>query len=547
MSAIYLFEDGYHKHPPTQVTEVSATAHNTDSKNQPVKTERHTAYLDLAGDSVQLHQDRSIEESVTAKDSESTGQPVFLQTACASVDTLFMSQQLKEDGKQDDISDVSSTLSVNKSEAAVQAKFKATTSVKDAIEDHNVKHQLSSVLPEDRDSHPDKTDSPSSQESCAPAGNSVTMETPIPSSDLVNELGESVQMQTHTAQEITDKHSPDLRGTSQGICYSLTLEDSDAGAGRKKDVPPPVVSTFWQTSQKFDSQGGTLHMPGSDVKLHVPPDAVFRFSCMDVRSAVCADVDRIYHALKSPHDQHIVSPLAEFQTDHDVKFQHPVCITLPHCLPKDFEFHLVYVYCLSRPPNGNVKITRIRWKPDDKTQQEDIFSNELKDSDGTLTQKEKDVDEKMSTETDKSTHLLPEEKIGVKYMPQPDDDGCVFEEKGYFQVSAEGQVFVITDHFSGYVCTYCGHSQGPPEFMVMAYGSHIRTSEGVRYASVDLHIWDKRIEIADFRKVRCMRVFPIRWHQQFEWLDMLWQDRFKRKEIITALFDAVLSLEHGSK
>jgi hypothetical protein len=79
-----------------------------------------------------------------------------------------------------------------------------------------------------------------------------------------------------------------------------------------------------------------------------------------IHSAVCADVDRMRRVLQLPEDEHVVSPLAEFWAGQDFRFQRPVTITLPHCLPENFDPHLVCVYRVSHGPNGQIKVGRVR-------------------------------------------------------------------------------------------------------------------------------------------------------------------------------------------
>ena len=350
--------------------------------------------------------------------------------------------------------------------------------------------------------------SPTSEESTS---GSVSMEITISLSDP-----DTADETLLPPDDFTDPKVIDILGkTDSDVHYKLTTLNSNANDVERESEwddgqPHPIVSTRWQHSDTCDSSGGSFRKPGSDVILHVPSDAVCQDSPVVIHTAVCSDVDRVRRVLQLRDEDQVVSPLAEYWAGPQFRFQRPVCITLPHCLPKDPDLNLVRVYRVSRGPNGHVIVTRVRRQADcgvdgaDTEQGGDHRSYET--GDVTVTGEERAGhpvahDDEFHHGEETSTSLLSGESRTHFSDDLANGDDCSWEESGYFQVSPEGQVHVTTDHFCGYVCAYCGRSQGPPELVVIAYGSYRKLPNGQRLGDVDLYVWDGRMDIADFRAV----------------------------------------------
>ncbi|KAK7477398.1 hypothetical protein BaRGS_00031374, partial [Batillaria attramentaria] len=228
----------------------------------------------------------------------------------------------------------------------------------------------------------------------------------------------------------------------------------------------PIFSTDWQIVDTLTSSGGIVRKEYSDAILTVPPDAIEEDSQVEIHTAVCTDVDRVRQVVKLSEDECVSSPVAEYWAGHEFRFKKPVTITLPHFLPPDPDPSLVRVYRVTRSPDGQFIVTGHK---------RGQFSD-CKPETGQV----QSVQE--SEHTEKST------------------EGVVWEETGCFWLSSADHITIITDHFSAYVCTYCGKDQGPPVLKAVACGSHDKNSSGLWVVHISLHVWDRRLKILDFRR-----------------------------------------------
>ncbi|XP_070176889.1 uncharacterized protein [Littorina saxatilis] len=296
-----------------------------------------------------------------------------------------------------------------------------------------------------------------------------------------------------TPNDMSSKEEKDL--TNQGACR---IDGSN-------DNPPPIMSMSWQHKGTFGHTGGVLRKPGSDVILHVPTQALGPDNPVVIHTAVCADIDHVHTVLELAHEEQIVSPLAEYWAGLDFSFQRPVCITLPLCLPPDPDLSLLRVYRVSRRQDGHVTLTSIKLQENNLSDcpsgQQEIGNAHSVAGESYVLCKDREKTEEADTDSDCSHRgSIPLDNKYQHSEGQRQHVGYAWEESGHYEVSSEGQVLVTTDHFCGYVCVYCGRSQGPPELVAMVYGRHEKMSSLQRLASVDLYIWDKRVDIGDFRQ-----------------------------------------------
>ena len=241
---------------------------------------------------------------------------------------------------------------------------------------------------------------------------------------------------------------------------------ADIVAGQGRGLPPPIVSVHWQASWTVRSEGGCFRKTGSDVILQVPPKAV-QDGGVVVHAAICADVVRIRRLLNLSDDEQIVTPLAEYWAGQDFRFQSPVSITLPHILPPDYDPDHVRVYHVTRTLDGHITLTRIN---------EDSETGKVPE-DGATTLDDSDV------------------RLEEKHP------GCIQSEESHIQL--------FTDHFCGYVCTYCDtevneNGRLRPELYVMVSGSLTASPDSRYYLDVFASVWNRRIRVADFRQVNVL-------------------------------------------
>lgn len=248
------------------------------------------------------------------------------------------------------------------------------------------------------------------------------------------------------------KFTADLSVTpsSQHILDSLENKDNNArhrneNAAEKFEnlAQSPIFRDHWQDCVRFTTEGGRLQRQGSDVVLQVPAGAIEDNKKVTVYSAICTEDNYIKYKLKLPPTETIVSPLAEFWAGPDFRFQKHVQLTLPTCLPSEYDINLLHVYCISQNPEGQEDFSKLkRW------------------------------DQLSETPGNKST-------------------------EAYFAVNEGGRVEVMTSHFSGYVCTYCGLCLN---IGLEVYESH-KQENGSLNVSIVTHFWDK-LHLKDFREVK---------------------------------------------
>ena len=239
-------------------------------------------------------------------------------------------------------------------------------------------------------------------------------------------------------------------------------------------TPPPIVSRHWQGFRVITSAGHSWRQPGSDVILHVPAGAVERERPVRVHVAICADVDHIRRVLmlqeeEEEEEKKIVSPLAEYCVEGapNFRFARPVRLTLPHALPKDVDVDRVRVHRVSRSQDGSVVVTRLR--------------NSAGTSPAAAGGSDAAADDGGGGDGDGQGHQA--------------DFPC-------FHLTSSGELHVVTDCFSGYVCSYnnCGLRQESPVLVAMVCGSYTREGRSQR-AIIRTLVWDERLNIGDFQKV----------------------------------------------
>ena len=218
---------------------------------------------------------------------------------------------------------------------------------------------------------------------------------------------------------------------------------------------PPAFCSEWELIGHFDQAGGILRKAKSDVILKVPPDAIPRDSLnVDVYMSVCVDIDRIKKSFNLPESDFIASPMVEFSAGKDFRFQRPVQITLPHCLHPDADPDEVVVYRATKNINGETVLNILK-----------------------------------------------------KHQPQePKPSNLGFsrrhtENEATYYVSDDGNVFIQTDCFSGFVvCAHCKRkNKGCQTLMLAGSGTNqFKDGTSLQTASVHVHIWDRRYTIRDY-------------------------------------------------
>ena len=224
----------------------------------------------------------------------------------------------------------------------------------------------------------------------------------------------------------------------------------------------PAFCSKWDLKGCFNSAGGVLQKPKSDVILKVPPDAIARDSYVDVYMSVCVDIARIHESLQLPEREHVASPLVEFWAGEDFRFRRTVQITLPQCLHPDVDSDKVVVYRATQNIHGETILDKLKRRQP----QESKLSR---------------VD---------SSQQLPQEFVHNK-------------NEATYRVSGDGKLFISTGCFSSYVvCTHCDQmNRGCPTLMIVGSGTNkFRNSNRTQTASVKVHIWDSRLTIRDYKE-----------------------------------------------
>ncbi|KAK7488211.1 hypothetical protein BaRGS_00020518 [Batillaria attramentaria] len=341
---------------------------------------------------------------------------------------------------------------------------------------------------------------PSSLSTPSPRSISLELTIPLSDPDTETEYESDDTDFTPAGNETSDRLlslDKDMGVLDENLLTSYTAASAtQTEADHGQDAPLPICSPHWQASACFSSTGGSLRSRGSDVIMHVPPDAVERDEYVTVRVAVCANVDHVYRVLELSEEEYIASPLVEYWAGHDFRFKRPVRIHLPHALPPNPPLHLVRVYRVTRRHDGHLVVTRLR--PGEKPVNTDMPRGD--DSDANQNEGPHDhADE--GHEQPGAAASMPSARGSDSawsttgtLIPLDSDDTASF------QLSSDGQLYVTTEHFSGYVCTYCRLQQRPPTLTIIASGERKRSQPGRQTARVKVHIGDKSLFISDFRK-----------------------------------------------
>jgi hypothetical protein len=183
-------------------------------------------------------------------------------------------------------------------------------------------------------------------------------------------------------------------------------------------------------------------------------------------SVQLTDVSEHFH-LQQPES--ICTPIAEYNidTDKEITFQRPVRIILPHFLALDYDARQVKGYHFQR--HGTSKVVHHH-----------------------LTLLQADDSEDIDDES---------EYFEAKFYQL----GSETQKSGAFYISREHCIVVLTTHFSGYFCTYCGEKH---KFIYLqGYGPCVEPS--TKHVDVLLVAWDCRLHILDFSKVNAiLSIFP---------------------------------------
>ncbi|KAK7462558.1 hypothetical protein BaRGS_00038387, partial [Batillaria attramentaria] len=290
---------------------------------------------------------------------------------------------------------------------------------------------------------------------------------------------------------------PSAEDTSEG------KSATDAQRIQNQTPLQPIFSSEWQTVDTVTSSGGTVRKQYSDVILTVPSDAVDEDSQVDIHTAVCTDVDRVRQVVKLSEDECVSSPVAEYWAGHEFRFKKPVTITLPHFLPPDPDPSLVRVYRVTRRPDGEIVSTRLRPQPLSSIDATPVNEHGVGTDHPAVSQAYQREDAAYRTAKE-AEPTLPTDAASPAMKADDFPEHCLdqdveWEEAATFQLTTGGHVIIITNRFSGYVCTYCGR-HGPPVLNVLVCGTHTQESADRQTAEVSVHVWDGRIRIADFRQ-----------------------------------------------
>jgi hypothetical protein len=236
-------------------------------------------------------------------------------------------------------------------------------------------------------------------------------------------------------------------------------------------LPKPMFSKAWQFEETFSSPGGILQGCDSDVVLSIPTDAVDecqprqspsssdssykqsgitglrvqhdqprQTSGIQILGAICTNLWTVHEQLRLEENEKICSPVAEYFAGKDFRFQKPVCIFLPHFLPKDIHETEIRVYQIQGEDGREMRISTVQ-------------------------------------------------------LLQKDEDFKSLSAEGF--CLKNGQICIFTTHFSAWCCTTI--EKTPPNLQLRLYASYFQ-----RKADTDIYvtllIWDKRLNISDFRK-----------------------------------------------
>ncbi|XP_070191851.1 uncharacterized protein [Littorina saxatilis] len=220
---------------------------------------------------------------------------------------------------------------------------------------------------------------------------------------------------------------------------------------KEDEKPPrPCFSADWQISKEFSSMGGSLQKEASDVRLEIPAEAVPVSTFVTIKGAISVDIAQVYRKLELCEREYVVSPIAEYNVSRGFVFQCQVQIFLPNFLPQGFRPESVNLYRFNCDHFGNFSYEKLPLRGKDNLDESHDYQN----------------------------------------MPP---SNC-------FYFGNDGQICILTSHFSGYVCTYCRGEFPACDLHVEVYAKHEEKDRGGRQAKVRLEIWDSRLFIKDFRE-----------------------------------------------
>ncbi|XP_050388957.1 uncharacterized protein LOC126807987 isoform X2 [Patella vulgata] len=110
-----------------------------------------------------------------------------------------------------------------------------------------------------------------------------------------------------------------------------------------------IFNTQFQGSASFNQQGGELQLPGSSVRLVVPPETVKESESIHILGHVHSDLRQLKNTLQLEESENIYSPAPEYHMDANWKMvikKHMV-INIPHALQPGFQKSQLKVYQFS--------------------------------------------------------------------------------------------------------------------------------------------------------------------------------------------------------
>jgi hypothetical protein len=246
-------------------------------------------------------------------------------------------------------------------------------------------------------------------------------------------------------------------------CYSSDDSETDDASSPdfapKSPTPRPLLCKYWEISDVFREDGGTLSKKDSDVKLHIPCDAVNVGEEITISAAVSADLEYACYRLgkKLSADQQIVTPIAEYCVNNKEKwrFESPVIVSLPHFLPVGHDKDCLQVFCVSRNKHGQMDVSTLPFDPTAGTDCTSGRQSETSDA--------------------------------------------------FWSLSSDGKcILVHTYHFSGYYCTHCSKNckklSCVSQLFLKAKG-FLCDYEDRQDVEIYAYVWDERINTPDFCQV----------------------------------------------
>jgi hypothetical protein len=184
-----------------------------------------------------------------------------------------------------------------------------------------------------------------------------------------------------------------------------------------------------------------------------------------VQGAISVDLTAVSEHFHLQQPESICTPIAEYNidTDKEITFERSVKIILPHFLPLDYDARQVRAYHFQR--HGTSEVVH-----------------------HTLTLLQADDSEDIDDES---------EYFEAKFYQL----GSEMQKSGAFYVSREHCIVVLTTHFSGFFCTYCGETHNKFIYL-QGYGPCVEPA--TKHVDVLLVAWDCRLHILDFSKVNAI-------------------------------------------